>query len=141
MRAGGRGGRPAHGLNVEAGRRIAMANKSERLEKSACKTYFDFLTKHLGGKEAYVEVGSLALGNQVESEWTRLLGIAYDPKSDLVEIDLEGVDHLIQHPKDIRVGYDHAGIQAIEIVDAEDTKQILRLREPLRVPAPGQSAS
>ncbi|HEU4617960.1 MAG TPA: DUF5335 family protein [Gammaproteobacteria bacterium] len=116
-----------------------MASKSARLNKHACKAYFDELTKQLEGKEAYIEVGSLSLGNQVESEWTRLLGIAYDPKSDLVEIDLEGLDHLIEHPKDIRVGYDHSGVQAIEIVDADDAKQIVRLREPLQLPAPAGS--
>jgi hypothetical protein len=118
-----------------------MASKSAPLDKSECKAYFDALTKSLHGQEAYIEVASLAIGDQVESKWTRLLGIAYDPKSDLVEIDLEGIDHLIQHPKDIRVGYVHDGIEAIEIVDADDAMQIVRLREPLALPAPGGAPS
>lgn len=113
-----------------------MASKSARLDKKECQAYFNDLTKSLHGQEAYVEVGSLALGNQIESEWTRLFGITYDPRSDLVEIALDGVDHLIQHPKDIQVGYVHEGVQAIEIVDADGAKQIVRLREPLMLPAP-----
>jgi hypothetical protein len=113
-----------------------MNTKSEKLDKLACKAYFDALTKHLDGKEAFVEVASLSVGDQIESDWARLLGIVYDPRNDLLEIALEGVDHLIEHPKDIRVGYDHAGVQAIEIEDADGTKEIVQLREPLRIPAP-----
>jgi Family of unknown function (DUF5335) len=38
---------------------------------------------------AEIEVASLALGDQVEAEWLPLLGIAYDPKDDLVQVALE----------------------------------------------------
>ena len=42
-----------------------------------------------------IEVTSLALGDQVEAEWLPLLGLVYDPKDDLVEVALDGIDHMI----------------------------------------------
>ncbi len=108
-----------------------MAVKTERLEKAAWKDYFDRVSKQLVGKQAHVEVASLSLGDQVEAEWTRLLGVAYDPKDDLLQIDLDGADHMIRHPKQIHAARGPAGLEAFEIVDADDAKQILRLREPL----------
>ena len=57
----------------------------------------------LEGKRAEIEVVSLRLGDQVEAEWLPLLGIAYDPNDDIVEIALEGLDHLIPNPREIYV--------------------------------------
>jgi hypothetical protein len=64
---------------------------------------FDRVTKMLEGKRAEIEVVSLRLGDQVEAEWLPLLGIAYDPNDDIVEIALEGLDHLIPNPREIYV--------------------------------------
>jgi hypothetical protein len=35
----------------------------------------------------------LALGDQIAANWLPLLGITYEPKDDLLEIALEGLDH------------------------------------------------
>ncbi len=50
-----------------------------------------------------MEVASLKLGDRIEAEWLPLLGISYDPKNDLIDIALEGVDHMIHHPREIYV--------------------------------------
>src|SRR5262249_44964390 len=81
---------------------------------------------------------SLSLGDQVEAEWLPLLGIAYDPHDDIVEVALEGLDHLIPKPRDIYVEDAPGGLVALEIVDADDVKQIVKLRDPLMLPAPSQ---
>ena len=39
-----------------------------------------------------------ALGDQIETEWLPLLGISHDPKGDILDIALEGVDHIIKAP-------------------------------------------
>jgi hypothetical protein len=57
----------------------------------------------LGAKQAEIEVLSLDLGDQVEAEWLPLLGLAYDSKNDVLEVELEGMDHLIPKPRDIYV--------------------------------------
>jgi hypothetical protein len=107
-----------------------------KLEKSKWHVFFDGLSKMLEGKRAEIEVASLALGDQIEAEWLPLLGLAYDPKDDLFEVTLDGVDHMIQKPREIYLDDDVGGLMSIEIVDAEGTRQIVKLRDPLMLPAP-----
>src|SRR5215471_4447014 len=117
-------------------RRFAMTTR--KLDKKQWRTFFDRVSTTLEGKEAEIEIASLRLGDQVEAEWLPLLGIAYDPNDDIVEVALEGLDHLIPKPRDIYVEDAPSGLVALEIVDAEDVKQIVKLRDPLMLPAPSR---
>lgn len=105
-----------------------------QLENARWKPYLDRVANTLRGQQAYVEVSGLGLGDQVESEWLPLLGIAYDPKSDVVEMATEAVDHLISHPNRIYVQYESDGLHNLEVVDADGNQHIMRLREPLKLP-------
>ena len=107
-----------------------------KLDKTQWRPFFDGFSKLLEGKRAEIEVASLSLGDQVEAEWLPLIGIAYDPKDDLVEVALEGLDHLIHHPREIYVDDDVGGLVAIEVVTTDDEREILKLRDPLMLPAP-----
>ena len=107
-----------------------------KLDKANWHGFFDFISKLLEGKQVEIEVVSLALGDQVEAEWLPLLGLVYDPKDDLVEVALDGIDHMIPKPREIYVDEGLGGLMSIEIVDVEDTKQIIKLRDPLMLPAP-----
>ena len=118
-------------------RRFAMTTR--KLDKKQWRTFFDRVTKMLEGKRAEIEVVSLRLGDQVEAEWLPLLGIAYDPNDDIVEIALEGLDHLIPNPREIYVEEGPETVEALEVVDADDVRQILKLRDPLMLPAPTQA--
>jgi hypothetical protein len=68
---------------------------TRKLDKTQWRTFFDRLSTTLEGKQAEIEIASLRLGDQVEADWLPLLGIAYDPNDDIVEVALEGLDHLI----------------------------------------------
>ena len=81
-----------------------LAMMARKLEKRQWSTFLNGVTRMLEGKRAEVEVASLRLGDQVEAEWLPLLGIAYDSKDDIVEVALEGLDHLIPSPREIYVG-------------------------------------
>jgi Family of unknown function (DUF5335) len=107
-----------------------------RLDQSAWRSYFDFLSKFLEGKQVEIELASLSMGDQVVAEWLPLLGITYDAKDDLIEVALEGVDHLIRKPGEVYVEDGAGELISIEIVDAEGTRQIVKLRDPLMLPAP-----
>jgi len=48
-----------------------------------------------------IEVASLDLGDQVQAKWLPLIGITYDPKDDVVEVALEGLDHMIHRPREM----------------------------------------
>jgi uncharacterized protein DUF5335 len=111
---------------------------TRKLDKKQWRTFFDHVSTMLEGKQAEIEVASLRLGDQIEAEWLPLLGITYDPEDDLVEVALEELDHLIPKPRDIYVEDGPGGLVALEIVDADDTKQIVKLRDPLMLPAPSR---
>jgi hypothetical protein len=111
---------------------------AQKIDKSKWQAFFDRLSRGLVGMRAEIEVASLALGDQIEAEWLPLLGITYDSKNDVLEIALEDLDHLIKHPKEV---WADAGVGALlnfEVIDGEGVSQIIQLREPLILPAPGQ---
>lgn len=107
-----------------------------KLEKPKWRPFLDALSELLPGKVAEVEVASLKLGDQVEAEWLPLIGITYDPKDDIVEVALEGVDHLIYHPREIYLDNGSGTITSLEIIDAGGVKQIVKLKDELALPQP-----
>jgi hypothetical protein len=112
---------------------------TRKLDKTQWRTFFDRLSTTLEGKQAEIEIASLRLGDQVEADWLPLLGIAYDPNDDIVEVALEGLDHLIPKPRELYAEEGPGGLTALEIIDADDVKQIVKLRDPLRLPAPSSA--
>ena len=106
------------------------------LAKPEWQSYCDRISKGLAGTRAQVEVTGLALGDQIAANWLPLLGITYEPKDDLLEIALEGLDHLIHKPREISVDDGPDGLKSMEIVDADQNRQIVKLMEPLMLPAP-----
>ena len=117
-----------------------LAMTARKLDKRQWSTFLNGVTRMLEGKRAEVEVSSLRLGDQVQAEWLPLLGIAYDSKDDIVEVALEGLDHLIPSPLEIYVDDDPLGLLTFEIVSADDVREIIRFRDPLALPAPARTS-
>jgi hypothetical protein len=109
---------------------------TQKLDKSDWRRFFDRVSHGLEGRQAEIEVASLALGDQVQARWLPLLGLVYDPKDDIVEVALDGLDHMIAKPREIYSDGTGGELTSLEIVDAEGTRQIVRLREPLMLPPP-----
>jgi hypothetical protein len=116
---------------------------TRKLEKAQWHPFFDGMSKVLLlGKRAEIEVDSLDFGAQIEAEWLPLLGIVYDPKDDVLEIALEEeVDHLIYKPREIYVDEGLTGLESVLVVDANGIQQIVKLRDPLMLPAPSDAVS
>ncbi len=114
---------------------------AEKIDRARWADFFDNLTKSLIGKQAEIEVTSLDLGDQIEAEWVPLIGITYDEKDDLIEIALEELDHLIRRPREILVDYGSGGLVAVAIDDWDGNRQIVKLKDPLALPAPNTAAS
>lgn len=106
----------------------------QKLEKGQWRSFFDRVSKGLDRKQAEIEVAALNLGDQVEAEWLPLFGIVYDPKSDVLEVALDGLDHMIQKPREIYIDSSGQTLTSVEIVDAEGTKQLVKLRDQLMLP-------
>ncbi|CAL8980595.1 hypothetical protein RHODGE_RHODGE_01327 [Rhodoplanes serenus] len=109
-----------------------------QLSKSEWQSYCDRVSKGLQGKCAQIEVAALPLGDQIATKWVPILGITYDPRNDIVDIALEGLDHLIHRPRSMAVDEGATGLSSMEIIDGEGRKQIVKLAEPLMLPPPGR---
>lgn len=107
-----------------------------QVEKNNWKAFFDTLTRTLVGKRAEVEVASLDLGDQIEAEWLPLIGIAYDPKDDLIEVALEGLDHMILKPREVYVDFNVGGLIGLAVIDSDHVRQIIKLKDPVALPVP-----
>ena len=107
-----------------------------QVEKNNWKAFFDTLTRTLVGKRAEVEVASLDLGDQIEAEWLPLIGMAYDPKDDLIEVALEGLDHMILKPREVYVDFNVGGLIGLAVIDSDHVRQIIKLKEPVALPVP-----
>jgi Family of unknown function (DUF5335) len=111
-----------------------------KLEKTEWRSFFDRVTSGLVGKRAEIEIASLDLGSQIEAKWLLLLGIAYDRKDDVLEIALDGLDHLITKPKEIYIDEGVGGLASLRVVDRDGVSQIVQLRDPLMLPAPAATS-
>ena len=107
-----------------------------QVEKNNWKAFFDTLTRTLVGRRAEVEVASLDLGDQIEAEWLPLIGMAYDPKDDLIEVALEGLDHMILKPRDVYVDFNVGGLIGLAVIDSDHVRQIIKLKDPVALPTP-----
>ena len=100
-------------------------------------TFFDRMSKSLIGKRAEIEVASLDLGDQITVEWLPMIGISYDPNDDLLDVTLDRFEHLIHHPQEIVADEVDGSLASVAVVDADGTKQIVRMKDPLWLPASG----
>jgi hypothetical protein len=103
--------------------------------------FFDRMSRGLLGRWAEIEMASLQLGNQLVAEWVPLLGITYDFHADIIDIALDRTNHMIAHPRDVEVDETPRGLASVAILDEQGTRQVLRLREPLQLPAKARSLS
>ena len=107
-----------------------------QLDKAEWRPFFDHLSKTLDGSQAEIEVTSLALVTHVQALWLPFLGITYDAKDDLVEVALEGLDHMIRQPRTIQIEDGNGLLASVEIVDGDGVRQAVKLREPLLLAPP-----
>jgi len=110
---------------------------ARKVEKAEWQSFLERVSKELTGKRAEIEVASAKLGDQIEAEWVPLLGLAYDPKSDIVEVVLDGLDHMINKPQELYAEEDGGRLLNLEVVDAAGVHQIMRFKDALMLTGPG----
>jgi hypothetical protein len=94
------------------------------------------VSSRLLGKRAEIEVVSPIDGILIAARWRPLIGIVYDPGNDALKIMLDGVDHLIFHPRELYLDFSHGGLENLGILDQENAWQIVFLRDALMLPRP-----
>jgi hypothetical protein len=136
---------------VSAHRRIIVPSTADRrrshsgdqimptlrtVPKTEWRQFFDRMSKALLlGKWAEVEVASPDIGDQILAASIPMIGVTYDSKDDLLDVALDRTDHLVYHPKEIVVEEGAEGLVSIAVTAADGTRQIVRLKEPLKLPA------
>jgi len=109
-----------------------MATRS--LPKTQWESYFDRLARHLKASQAEIEVVGMNLGDQLEGEWVPFYGISYDPRSDVIEMVLEGVEHLVTKPSEVIVDEGVEGLDSIEILASDGVRHVAKFKKALKLP-------
>jgi hypothetical protein len=116
----------------------------ENIERPMWKIFFDNVSKTLSGQTADVQVIGIEEGDQVAGEWLRLDGLTYEPQDDALFIyahtePQRHVEHTIREPKEVYADVGDQGIRQLVIIEASGRKQMLTMRNPLRLPADAAS--
>lgn len=108
------------------------------LPKEDWQHYFDHLSSIMPTFLTEIEVAGLDIGDQVEGEWVPMTGISYDPKDDVltVEIDNGKVLHNIRNPQEVVVDEDDAGLHSIEVKCGHGHLHVIKLKTPAELPPP-----
>ena len=110
-----------------------------RLERSEWPGFCIRVERGCLGKQVAIEVGSLQIGFQLAVHRLPLLGITYDPKSDILELLVGKLDHLVRAPRELYIDEQLFGLVSLQIIDSEGVQQIVTLRDPLMLPGPSVS--
>ena len=115
-------------------KRTARA-ETKQVPRDQWAAYFDdFTRRYLNQDEqpesATIEVVSPTLGDQFNVRAVQLIGIAYDRKDHLLELQLDDMEHLVFEPKEIWVIEGEDGfISTLEVLHADGGKEIVYLRK------------
>jgi Family of unknown function (DUF5335) len=107
-----------------------------KLERGDWSGFCIRATRGFVGKRVDIEVASLQIGSQLEARLLPLNGMSYDPTSDVLELLVGEVEHLIRAPRELYVDEELLGLVSLQIVDADGVRQIVTLRDPLMLPGP-----
>lgn len=110
--------------------------KNRAIHRNERSTYFDMLSKMVQGQEVEIEVAGLDVGDQVESDWSLLNGVSYDPKSDIIFVATKDFEHQIIKPEEIISAQDDRSINAVYIKDSDGHVQSIKFRQLLMIEAP-----
>lgn len=111
-----------------------MAETTREIPREDWNAHFDDFSRDLPALIAIVEVLGTELGAQIEAVESRLTGITYDYKDDILVIGLNGpgdahedLEHVISAPQKILLGEERDGEIVYDVEDAEQIQTILRL--------------
>ena len=107
-------------------------SETKQISPDRMQQYFDGFSRRFLRKDsatADVEVLGKDLGDQVESEGVRLIGISYEPRTRALEVELESGGLRAYRPKEVwAIEEDDGFINTLEIVRDDDTKEIVHVR-------------
>ena len=103
------------------------------IDKSGWRAYCDRLSKDLVGSLWETATASLVVNHEVVAQWVPLLGITYEPQTDVLEITLRDLDHRVRRPQILYVDQGPRGVAGLEIIAADGLRHTLTLSKPLKL--------
>lgn len=107
---------------------MAMVDKGDWREAA------DLLSRTIHGQLARLEVADTAFGELVAADWAPFGAVSYDPHEDMFEIQLEGLGHLVFHPRMFAIVEQNGLADSLAMVDGHGAQHIVQLREPIALP-------
>lgn len=102
---------------------------TRKLEKREWSSFLNQISKGLDSTQAEIEVASLNLGGQIQADWVPLFGIVYDSKHDIVEVAVEGLDHIIHHPIELYIEEEEGKLSSLSVIDGDGVRHLISLRQ------------
>jgi hypothetical protein len=108
-------------------------SETKQISPDRMQAYFDGFSRRFLRRDATatadVEVLGMDIGDQIEEEGVRLIGISYEPRTRALELDLDTAGLRAYRPKEVwAIEEDDGFISGLEIVREDDTKEIVRVR-------------
>lgn len=108
-----------------------------RLERDQWKEFFDHVA---GGRYATIELASPQLGLQVQASAVLMEGITYEPRSDVLAILCQGLEHVVHKPEEVYVDTVLGELSSLAVRNEEGEVQIITLRRLRALPPPRPNA-
>ncbi len=103
--------------------------KGKKLDEEEWRSALDSMSKTLTGKPASIEIAATA------ADSLTLLGVTFDRNDDIIDVAMEGFDHMIRRPREVYLDQRDGKLAAIEVVDAAGVRHIVKLKNPDVPPA------
>ena len=108
----------------------------KKLENARWGAGLNRFSKYLPVQSAEIRLESLILGSRIQAEWVHIFSVNYDHKDDIIVVSLEGLEHIIHHPKTIFIDESDGQVTSLEIIDLEDVHHLVQLRRLPGQPVP-----
>ena len=108
-------------------------SSTKKIPRERLTEYFDAFSKRFlmddAPEAADVQVLEPGAGDQRMVEGVRLHGVTYEPKENVLEIELGRGDHRVYKPAEVwTVEEDDGFVSAIEIIRADSAKEIISVK-------------
>lgn len=106
---------------------------TRKIDQSEWSAFFGELAKdHRRRKQvdyAEVRVMSRDIGVHKEVSWLPLIGITYDARGDIIDLSVENMNHMIQHPRELYVDdADDGRVTCMEVLREDGVVELIEIR-------------
>lgn len=101
-----------------------------KLDKSTMQAYFDRVSKAMVGSPVSIEIDSLSMGCQIAATEAALTGIVYDPRSDMLAVIVDGLDHMIRKPESVYLDETDGTLTSMQVQDGEQVRHLITVHRP-----------